>query len=212
MNETFILPAKKSLDIPGKVLAIVLLLALSVLQSTTATAVEALIIDRFDAKTSATGEWKRLNVGNQYGNESLHTPIIGATYTYNVTLPTPGEYQVFAWWNEYAYSRTSVPYDITHMGGTSTVTVNQQKNSGQWNQLGTSRHFDKIATITIRSLGNGYTTADAIMLVPVGVNTNTTPKISGFPATRVDADSFYYFTPSASNPNGDSFSITNKPA
>ncbi len=63
--------------------------------------------------------------------------------------------------------RISVPIDITHLGGTSTVTVNQRQNGGQWNQLGTTWNFDTTATIAIRSLGNGSTSADAIRVQPV---------------------------------------------
>ena len=43
---------------------------------------------------------------------------------------------------------------------------------------------------------------------------NTEPTISGSPATRADAGSYYFFKPSASDPDGDrlSFSITNRPS
>ena len=67
---------------------------------------------------------------------------------------------------------TDVPYTIRHQDGSSTITVNQQMNGGKWNPLG-SWQFDKAATITITSSGNGRTSADAIMLSPVtGSNLN----------------------------------------
>jgi hypothetical protein len=68
-----------------------------------------------------------------------------------------------------------VPYDITDVGGTGTITVNQRLNGGQWNQLGTTWNFGSSATITIRSLGDGTTSADAIMLVPTGAAATLSP-------------------------------------
>ena len=68
-----------------------------------------------------------------------------------------------------------MPYDIQHLGGTDTVTVNQRQNGGKWNLLGTYS-FDTSATIILRSLGNGNTSADAVMLVPTGGGGNARPR------------------------------------
>jgi hypothetical protein len=202
MIGTFIVPAKKHLNFPGKVLATVLVLTISIFQSTTVAAANALILDNDEAGTSSTGRWRYWEKNDPYGGSSFQTSKSGATYTFSVALPTAGEYQVFAWWTEryirrtgVSKRRTSVPYDINHLDGTSTVTVNQQENSGQWNQLGDIWRFDKTATITIRSLGDGSTSADAIMLVPVGNNTvNGTETQTGSitlnwtaPVTRADS-------------------------
>jgi hypothetical protein len=80
---------------------------------------------------------------------------------------TPGEYQVYAWWTEFSNRFTSVPYDVQYRDGTDTVTVDQTINGGRWNLLG-AWQFDTAATITIRSLGAGITSADAVRLVRVG--------------------------------------------
>jgi len=194
MIGAFILPAKKQLNFPGIVLATVLVLTMSIFQSTNAAAANALILDNNEAGTYSTGKWRYWGKTDYYGRSSLQTSRSGATYTFNVDLPTAGEYQVFAWWTKNNNRRTSVPYEITHLDGTSTVTVNQQENSGQWNQVGAIRRFDNTATITIRSLGNGSTSADAIMLVPVGsITVNGTETQTGSitlnwtaPVTRTD--------------------------
>ena len=217
MIETFILSAKKNMAILGKVLAIVLVLTGSIFQSTNAAAVNSLILDNDEPGTSSTRKWRSWKRDNPYGKDSLHTSRRGATYTYNLDLPSAGEYKVLAWWAGSAKRSTSVPYDITHLGGANTVTVNQQENGGQWNQLGITWYFDNTATITVRSQGNGTTSADAIMLVPEGGNTttlNTAPVISGTPAGSVTANEGYSFRPSASDADNDqlTFGISNKPA
>ena len=147
-----------------------MLVAVSMFQSTNAAAV-TLIQDNGDPGTSSNGTWPVSGGVSPYGSNSRYANANGASYTFHLDLVTPGEYQVFAWWTEYRNRRTSVPIDITHQGGTNTVTVNHRQNGGQWNQLGTTWTFDNQATITIRSLGNGTTSADAIKLVSVGNNT-----------------------------------------
>ena len=201
MIGAFILPAKKQLNFPGIVLATVLVLTMSIFQSTNAAAANALILDNNEAGTYSTGKWRYWGKTDYYGRSSLQTSRSGATYTFNFDLPTAGEYQVFTWWTKNnnrrtgaSKRRTSVPYEITHLDGTSTVTVNQQENSGQWNQVGGIWRFDNTATITIRSLGNGSISADAIMLVPVGsITVNGTETQTGSitlnwtaPVTRAD--------------------------
>jgi hypothetical protein len=122
MIETFISPAKKHLDITGKILAAALVLTISIFQSTNATAANALILDNDEAGTSSTGRWRHWDKTDSYGSNSRHTSRGGASYIFNVALPTAGEYQVFAWWTEHYTRRTgvskrrsSVPYDITHL-------------------------------------------------------------------------------------------------
>jgi hypothetical protein len=223
MFETF--PVKKSAHRSEKVLATVFALTLAIFHSTNAAGANELILDNGEAGTSFTERWNpwntKKNQETPYGKNSLYTYSAGATYTYHFDLPAAGEYQVFAWWSASKIHSTSVPYDIIHQNGTSTVTANQQKNGGQWNQLGTTWNFDKTATITIRPLGVGTVIADAIMLVPMATNTNvdtapvnTAPMISGVPAGSVTANEGYSFQPSASDADGDqlTFNISNKPA
>lgn len=129
----------------------------------------AVILDNNGPDTYSTGKWRFTLDGNPYGNHSLHSTQSNATYTYKISVPEPGEYQVLAWWIDMPEAVTNVPYTIRHQDGSSTVTVNQKLNSGMWNPLGTWQ-FDKAATITITSNGNGRTSADAIMLSPVTGN------------------------------------------
>ena len=205
-----------NLNIARKALFIVLALTISIFQSTNIAAADTLIQDNGGPGTSSNGTWKVSAGVSPYGSNSLYASANGASYTFSVGLPTPGDYQVFAWWTAYSNRRTSVPYDITHKTGTSTVNVNQRQNGGTWQKLGGTWTFNNQATIRIRSLGNGTTSADAIKLVYVGngaVSNNTAPTISGSPATSATAGSNYAFQPSASDADGDTltFSISNRP-
>jgi hypothetical protein len=107
------------------------------------------ILDNGGTGTAESGTWSVSGGANPYGANSLYSSQNGDRYTFTLNL-APGEYQVYAWWTEYANRRTSVPYDVHHLGGTETVTVNQQNNGGQWNLLGTWS-FGSSATITLRS-------------------------------------------------------------
>ena len=237
MIESFILSVKKHLAIPCKILATLLLLTISILQSTSAAAANTLILDNGQPGTSFNGTWKVSGGVNPYGSNSLYASENGASYTFNVDLATPGEYQVFARWTEYNNRRTSVPYDIIHETGTSTVNVNQQQEGGTWQKLGSTWIFNNQATIRIRSLGNGTTSADAIKLVYVGNNaalpalpddlsgstleldnsqpavsanlpSNRAPVISGTPAASVAEESAYVFQPTASDADGDNLTYS----
>jgi hypothetical protein len=57
------------------------------------------------------------------------------------------------------------------------------------------------------------TNSETVTVLVLAAN-NTEPTINGSPATSVNANSFYSFTPSASDPDGDtlSFSISSKPS
>lgn len=156
--------------------AAVLVIVCMLLSANTVAAV-TLIQDNGDSATSSDGGWRVSRGDNPYGSNSLYARKDGASFTFNLDLAIPGEYQLFAWWTEYRNRRTSVPIDIVHQTGTSTVNVNQQQNGGEWQKLGGTWTFGNQASITIRSLGDGSTSADAIKLVYVGSNT----ALSAFP-------------------------------
>ncbi|GEM_PF-5273555 len=167
-----------------KGLLVALIAILPMVYSGGSAAANIVVLDNDKPGTTHTGTWKLSSGANPYGNYSFYSGQTGATYTYKINLPTPGEYRVYACWTEWSSRRTSVPYEISHLGGTSTIRVNQQQNGGQWRQLGNTWNFGSTATIKVRSLGNGTTNADAIKLVPVSgnlapvVTTNGNPTVS----------------------------------
>jgi hypothetical protein len=159
----------------------VLLAAVCMLQNSYVVAAATLIMDNGDPGTSSNGTWKVSDGDDPYGDHSLYTREAGASYTYDFNLATPGEYQLYAWWSENRNSSSNVPIDIGHQAGTSTVTVNQRKNEGEWRRLGSTWTFGDRATVTIRSLGNGTTCADALKLVYVDSGNGSETALSSFP-------------------------------
>ena len=154
---------------------------LPIIYSGGSAAADIVVLDNDQPGTSSTGTWKVSSGASPYGSHSFYSGQDGATYTYRIDLATPGEYRVYARWTEWSSRRTSVPYEIRHLGGTSTIRVNQQQYGGQWRLLGNTWNFGQTASIRIRSLGNGTTSADAIKLVPVSGNLAPVVTTSGNP-------------------------------
>jgi hypothetical protein len=97
------------------------------------------------------------------------------TATWPLTIPTPGNYEVYAWWNNGStYWRSQeVTYTVNYSGGSTPVIMNQEVDSDQWNLLGTF-HFDAGSSGSVVvdddvEPKNSQTcvVADAIKLVPV---------------------------------------------
>jgi len=91
-----------------------------------------------------------------------------ATWTPNVAQA--GQYEVYARWTSHANRASNATYTVTHAGGATPVTVNQQSGGGAWNLLGTfSLAPGSTHKVTLSDQANGYVIADAIRLVPVAV-------------------------------------------
>ena len=88
-----------------------------------------------------------------------------ATWTLPITTATT--YEVFAKWMSDGTRATDAPYTITHVGGQTTVTVDQQQNGGTWQSLGTYQLASGQATVLLTDRANGTVSADAIQAVPV---------------------------------------------
>jgi hypothetical protein len=126
------------------------------------------IIDNRDKATSQTGTWNVSGKTNPYGPDSLWSRD-GTTFTWHFTPPQSGSYEMSMWWT-FAKSRsTNIPVDIEHSSGTTRVYVNEQKNAGKWNILGTY-YFEGGTkyriTVTSRP-GPTSTCADAVRFVYV---------------------------------------------
>lgn len=122
-----------------------------------------LILDNGGPGTSYTGTWQVSGAPKPYGTDSLSSSN-GTTYTWSFTPAVSGNYAVSMWWTANSTRSTSVPVDIQHSGGTTRVTVNQRKNGGKWNGLGTYSLTVGVAyTVTITSQASPATTcADAV--------------------------------------------------
>ncbi|NOU66290.1 hyaluronate lyase [Paenibacillus sp. LMG 31461] len=132
------------------------------------------IVDDADSTgVTLAGSWSiGTNLTNKYGASYLHD---GNTYhglksaAFTPTLTAAGTYKVYMWWPSHTNRATNAQVDILHAGVTSTVTIDEQQNGGQWNLLGTYT-FDAgtSGNVKVRNDGaNGYVTADAVKFEPV---------------------------------------------
>ncbi|WP_273886807.1 N-acetylmuramoyl-L-alanine amidase [Rubrobacter naiadicus] len=133
------------------------------------------VIDNADDTTSgrfsASGNWRwsSWNPERYYWNYRFTTPkAVNDTAKYRFDLPQSGSYDVYAWWPANRGYNNSVPIGVLTTSGWRWVRVNQRKNGGRWNHLGT---FDMPAgdqwnvLISRWTAGKGYIIADAIKIV-----------------------------------------------
>ena len=124
-------------------------------------------VGTWTSATSGSSKWKSdyLVDGNSgQGQKSVSfAPVVPRTRYYHVYLR----------WVADASRATKVPVDINHTGGTSTVTVDQTKDGGSWNYLGTYEigsyaQGKPNGVITVHNGGaNGSVCVDAVRLVAV---------------------------------------------
>ena len=91
-----------------------------------------------------------------------------ATAVFMPAINVSGSYRVYEWHGWCGTSPTSfveasnVPCRIVHANGTTDVTIDQSRNAGQWNLIGTfSFRAGGNASVTITNDANGYVIADA---------------------------------------------------
>ena len=126
-----------------------------------------IIIDNSMPGTSSTGTWSISGGANPYGSDSLWSRTVGGTYSY--TINTTGKFDIYASWTVWPSRYTAVPYVISD--GTTlitTVTRDQQVDTGPWHLLVSGVTFSNNVNVTIESTQSGFSTnADAIRIVPV---------------------------------------------
>jgi hypothetical protein len=125
------------------------------------------LLDNGDPGTSFSGWWSVSGAPHPFRASSIYSRQAGATYSYDVLLPSPGDYQVSLWWTTWPSRETAVPVEVAHALGTSSVTVDQQTGGGQWVPIGIWT-FGARADVKITSLGPGSTSVDAVMLIMKG--------------------------------------------
>jgi RHS repeat-associated protein len=132
------------------------------------------------------------------------TPV-GSVFraTWTPTIPQSDQYNVYGWWKANSTYVTSAPFTIVHGGGTTTVTVNQQTNGGQWNPLGTfsmAPGQNHRVFMTDQGTGGDTVIADAVQVTRVGAP----PPMAIFTPTLPARDRYlayarWYYFPSYAN-------------
>ncbi len=122
------------------------------------------------------GHWASAQVRSQYapaGNGS-------ATAVFKPTINVAGQYRVYEWhgWRgQYPTSytmATNVPCTIAYANGTAKATIDQSRNFGRWNLLGTFAFSPGSPdSVTITNNANGSVLADAFMFRYVSNDSST---------------------------------------
>ncbi|MCS1350866.1 DNRLRE domain-containing protein [Mechercharimyces sp. CAU 1602] len=91
------------------------------------------------------------------------------SFTWNVTPPQDGEYDVYAQYVSGSDRATDAPYTIHFEGGTDVKKVNQQESGSQWVWLGTYPfRAGSGGKVTLTDRANGTVSADSVRLVRRG--------------------------------------------
>lgn len=82
---------------------------------------------------------------------------------WTLTIPFAGTYKVYTWWPQSSSNAPNAPYTVYHAGGSSTVTMDQRFNGGQWNEIG-EFSFDagEYSVVLTDDVNTGRVIADAI--------------------------------------------------
>ena len=141
----------------------------------------AVVVDNKDSGFSRSSYWSESGAVPEYNGSSYYTYKTGMWARWTPNLSLSGNYDVYAFWTcgwnesgKCSWSRDeSAPYLIAYDGGSTTVSVNQRYNYGQWNLLAAGLPFragtSGYVTLEHKS-GHATTSADAVMFVPSGVS------------------------------------------
>lgn len=131
-----------------------------------------IIVDDADSSgVTLVGSWTSSSATTGYcGSDYLHDGNANkgsSSVTFTPVLPSSGVYQVYARWTANANRADNVPFDIVSPSGTTTVTVDQTQQGGQWVLLQTTNfNAGTAGKVRIRNDGTtGYVIADAVKFI-----------------------------------------------
>lgn len=152
----------------GLIITVAVLMLLTCLP---ASARADILVDNNGPGTSFTGTWPVSGGADHYGADSQWSRD-GNTYAWALGSQPAGVYEIFMWWSSWPSRASSVPVQIRHADGVSTLSINQKENAGRWNSLGTF-FLDSASRVTITAAyGSTVSTcADAVLFEYVGGNT-----------------------------------------
>jgi hypothetical protein len=100
------------------------------------------IVDNVDPRFSLMGSWTIASAQpDKYGSSYAYCWGYSApsTATWLLSVPSPGQYEVFVWYPQASNRATDSPFTVHHADGQTTKRINQQIRGGQWVSLGTFR-------------------------------------------------------------------------
>ncbi len=148
-------------------------------------------LDNTDPRVTTVGGWVASSYGSPYGGNYVHDENSGQgakNASYSPGLPSAGLYKILVYYVSADNRATNAPIDIYTAAGVQTVTINQQENGGQWNEIGTF-NLGTDGKVVIKNDGaNGYVVADGVAFELVsgstGVERSITNARASAPAIR----------------------------
>ncbi len=118
--------------------------------------------------TWSDGNWT--GGGIFYGTVFRFTDGGQGANTHTWPMDVDGRYAVYVRWSAASNRNATADYTVHHADGTTTVTYDQQTDGGVWKPLGVY-DLETSAThkVVLADTGAGYTIADAILLVPMEI-------------------------------------------
>ena len=98
-----------------------------------------IIVDNADSGFSASSNWWKSTYSSERYGINYHCRSTGSVSDpaqWSVSLPSSGNWKVYAWWTDGSNRPSNIAYIVYHSGGSKNCYVNQQSNGGQWNYLG----------------------------------------------------------------------------
>nr|WP_305793244.1 Ig-like domain-containing protein [Sedimenticola hydrogenitrophicus] len=149
---------------------------------------DGVVMDNSDPAVQSVGNWPASTSidGYQGANYQHHEAGSGGnTFTWPMSVPESGHYQVYARWTADSNRASNAPFTIEHDYGVDTMAVDQRDHNGEW-FIVESFNFTpgRQYAFTLSDAADGYVIADAVKLVPEGAGPNTatwtyTPDQSG---------------------------------
>lgn len=163
--------------------AAVLLILSSFIGSALSAGVE-IIID--NPRATYAGSWSLGTMSvDKYGPDYRYTAIGtsgGRSAVYAPVIPqSSDDWEIYAWYPKGSNRTTEAQYLIQHVGGYSTVYLNQQINGGMWNYLGTyTMNAGTSCYVQITNFGSDTSKvvmADAIRFRSASASADSTPPV-----------------------------------
>jgi len=131
---------------------------------------QEVIVDNRDPGVVSSGVWDVSSAVNAYGEDSVYSYKVGDSFSWPLTISSPGVYEIYAWWTITGTRKNNVPYVIKQNDTEiARFFVNQQENGGQWNLMGkvTLQQGEmNIVVLNEEATGN-HVSADAVRAVLV---------------------------------------------
>jgi len=129
---------------------------------------EIIIDNNMKRFTGKTGSWwgNELEHNGRYQMNYAQNDRQEGTFTFRPWIPETGKYEISIWYPSKDIYSKKVAVTIKHYGGTEEKTIDQQKNGGRWNIMGSyelEKGYREVVTISAENSDRSVV-ADAVML------------------------------------------------